>query len=163
MERVVIRSGWFVAAVLVLLTFVESAPPAVAAAPKQKLYYLTTTLVASDAALSACARGYHMATLWEIRDTTSLTYDSSRGVTRADSGFGPAAELFGWIRTGGASSAINTPGVANCSAWTSTASTDYGTMVELNGHWSDPAAVASPWNAATQFCSNLLRVWCVEN
>ena len=65
-------------------------------------YYLTSVSVPGDAALTACDPGFHMASLWEIHDTSNLQYDTGRGLTQDDSGSGPPAAL-GWIRTGGTS------------------------------------------------------------
>src|SRR5258708_6276766 len=66
-------------------------------------YYLTRGTFQGNAVLTACAGGYHPASLWEIRDTSNLQYDTSRGVTQADSGSGPPSEAWGWIRTGSSS------------------------------------------------------------
>jgi hypothetical protein len=128
-----------------------------------KKYFLTVDSFAGNEALLACGKGYHMAALWEIHEPTLLKYDAKRGETRADSGSGPAAELGGWVRTGGAASAANNPGVANCSAWTSGLMGDYGTAVELDGGWDGPAEIASPWNAFTATCDSTLPVWCKQN
>jgi hypothetical protein len=128
-----------------------------------KKYFLTPDSFPANAALDACGKGYHMATLWEILDVTQLKYESKRGQTRADSGSGPAAELFGWIRTGGSANTSSNPGVANCNAWTSNLVADYGTMVELNGGWDDPAFSASPWNPVATTCDGTAPVWCKQN
>ena len=158
-----VAGGCLVAGLLVLFTIaVSSSSPASVKASKQKRYYLTTSAHLGGAALTACESGFHMASLWEIRDTTDLTYDAERGTTRADSGSGPAAELFGWIRTGGGGSGSPAPGVGNCEAWTSSEVSDLGTMVELNGQWTAAAVNASPWNAVTNLCSDAAPVWCVE-
>jgi hypothetical protein len=63
-------------------------------------YYLTQTTHTGGQSLSACAEGYHMASLWEILDPSNLSYDTSLGFTLADSGSGPPASSLGWIRTG---------------------------------------------------------------
>lgn len=133
------------------------------AAAGAKKYFLTPESFPATQALEACGKGYHMAALWEIFDVSLLKYDTKRGEARADSGPGPAAELFGWIRTGFGASVDNTPGAGNCSAWTSSLVTDYGSMVELNGHWDDPAVAASPWSPATATCDSTLPVWCKQN
>ena len=142
-----------------LLTAFASAP----AEAGTKKYFLTVDSFPGNAALEACGKGYHMATLWEILDVTQLKYNAQRGQTRTDSGSGPAAELGGWIRTGGAASVSNNVGVANCSAWTSNAVTDYGTFVELDGNWDTPGVVASPWAPNATTCDNTLPVWCKQN
>jgi hypothetical protein len=68
-------------------------------------YYLTTRTFQGNAALTAGTAGFHMASLWEIRDTSNLQYDTSRGLTQADSGSGPPTETWGWARTGSGSNA----------------------------------------------------------
>jgi hypothetical protein len=141
------------------LSALASAPAAAGA----KKYFLTMDNFPGDQALEACGKGYHMAALWEILDVTLLKYDAQRGQTRSDSGSGPAAELFGWIRTGTGASNSTGAGVGNCNAWTSNLVTDYGSMVELNGGWDEPAVSASPWNPATATCDTTLPVWCKQN
>jgi len=51
-----------------------------------KLFYLTTTTHDGDSALTACGPGFHMASLWEIHDPSDVEYDTTRGLTSADSG-----------------------------------------------------------------------------
>ena len=133
------------------------------AAAGGKKYFMTPDTFTGAAALDACGKGYHMSSLWEIFEISQLKYDTKRGHAREDSGSGPPGALLAWIRTGGASSAINTPGIANCSAWTSDVKADRGTIVELNGVWAAPAAASSPWNAVTAACDTPLRVWCKQN
>ncbi len=52
-------------------------------------FYLTRNRFQGDEALTACAPGYHMASLWEIHDVTYLRYNTALGSTQADSGLGP--------------------------------------------------------------------------
>ena len=104
-----------------------------------------------------------MASLWEILDPTLLQYDTKRGFARDDSGSGPPANVYGWVRTGYASAADNTPGNANCSAWASNLANEYGTAVALPGTWLDAPAVTQPWAASPQPCDLPLRVWCKQN
>jgi hypothetical protein len=146
------------AAALGLATFASA--PATAGAKK---YFLTVDGFPGNAALDACGKGYHMATLWEIYDVTQLKYDAKRGQVREDSGSGPAAELGGWVRTGGVGSTANNVGVANCDAWTSNLVTDYGSAVELDGNWDTPAVNSSPWNPFTSTCDSTIPVWCKQN
>jgi hypothetical protein len=147
-----------------------------------RLYYLTKGTVQGNAALTACASGYHMASLWEIFDMSLLQYDSSIGVTADDSGLGPptqagASIAVGWIRTGYNSSANGNdlnPGHANCQLWTSNASLARGTAVYLPDVWRTIPAGSepiTPWlNRFTgdpptlpPTCDERLRVWCVQN
>jgi hypothetical protein len=76
----------------------------------RKSYYLTQTTHNGSQPLTACAAGYHMASLWEIFDTSNLKYDTALGAVSNDSGSGPPTVVIvaghilnaGWIRTGGA-------------------------------------------------------------
>ncbi len=52
-------------------------------------FYLTKTYHNGAQALSACATGYHMASMWEIHQPSNLRYDTDLGFIVADSGFGP--------------------------------------------------------------------------
>jgi hypothetical protein len=55
-------------------------------------FYLTRTTHTGAEALSACAGGYYMASMWEIHDPSNLRYDTELGFTRGDSGFGPPSQ-----------------------------------------------------------------------
>ena len=126
-------------------------------------FYLTQTQHNGAQALSACAAGYHMASLREIVDTSNLRYDTDLGFTVEDSGFGPPSR-FGWIRTGNLATDFFTPGVGNCNAWTSADLGDGGTVVAPNADWSDAGTAVSPWTSAATSCNNSnLRVWCVQD
>jgi hypothetical protein len=130
----------------------------------RKSFYLTKTLTYNGSqALSACAAGYHMASLYEIIDPSNLKYDTQLGFTYADSGVGPATNVAGFIRTGAPASGFNTPGFGNCNAWTSSSNADYGTVVILDYSWLDNPSLISPWRAAAQVCSHDGQVWCVQD
>jgi|RhiMetdeSRZDD1v2_1073273.scaffolds.fasta_scaffold42096_5 hypothetical protein len=145
---------------VLLLVAIHNPIPADAGGPKT--FYLTTGLFAGNEALQACDKGFHMASLWEIRETTNLSYDTSRGLTTDDSGSGPPAAP-GWIRTGFFSTGQNVVG-SNCNAWTSNLSSDNGTEAGLQGDfWDNAALVISPWIAVVEQCSLRSNVWCVEN
>jgi len=127
-------------------------------------YYLTTTLHDGNEARTACADGYHMASLWEIQDPTLLRYDNTLGFNRADSGSGPPSLAFGWIRTGWDSDQAGVPGSSNCSAYTSDSNFGEGTAVALHRLWgSDQTRVISPWIAGGVVCFETSRVWCVQD
>ncbi len=144
-------------------------PPGEAGAPgtcAPRRYYLTQGGVFGGEALTACAAGFHMASLWEIADPTSLKYDTALGQVRADSGQGPptvAVADWGWIRTGFDSDSSGTPGKANCEAWTDSASLALGTRAGLAESWNDAPTAVSPWTVDTRSCLDTVRVWCVEN
>jgi hypothetical protein len=130
------------------------------------LYYLTPQGLAGDEALTACAAGFHMAALWEIFDPSTNQYDTTRGRTAADAGFGPPTEIYRWIRTGfsasGRTSGQQGAGRDNCEAWT----IDHqgqGTMVALSSAWGGAPTRIGPWQARTTGCAESRPVWCVED
>jgi hypothetical protein len=142
----------------------------------RKSYYLTQTRHTGAQALTACAAGYHMASVWEIHDPSNLRYDTQLGVTLDDSGFGPPSGDFsvdlaslppaGWVRTGGRASSELFPSRANCLAWTSDSDADFGAFVFLPDNWnsqSSPVTVGSPWTRSALRCGQMTSVWCVQD
>jgi hypothetical protein len=137
---------------------------------QRRLYYLSQETRTGSNALAACAAGYHMASLWEIRDTSNLKYNTELGVASDDSGFGPPTsadgegDAPGWIRTGWDATSSG-PGVGNCNAWTSDSSDALGTIVTLSANWSsiNTANPISPWLALSAECSSPQHVWCVQD
>jgi len=127
----------------------------------RKSYYLTQTLHTGSQALTACAAGYHMASLWEILDPSNLRYNTGLGYTTADSGSGPPVE-FGFARTGREALGGGSIGAINCHAWTSDSA--LGSLFTLadNVFDGDPTPI-SPWKAVSTTCSNGHRVWCVQD
>lgn len=129
-------------------------------------YYQTGALTNGSGALTACAAGYHMATLAEIFNTAALRYaeEVAGAAQAADSGNGPPYGFAGWIRTGTATSVANTIGQGNCSLWTSSAAANFGTTLVLDTSWKGAApSNISPWNAVTATCDSSRRVWCVQD
>ena len=127
-------------------------------------FYLTQTPFNGSQALSACAAGYHMASLWEILDPSNLQYNTSIGFTRADSGFGPPTLADGWVRTGAPLQNEDTPGIGSCLAYTTTNSNLFGTSVNLPEEFnSTQLTVISPWDSSTPTCDQLVMVWCVQD
>jgi hypothetical protein len=97
-------------------------------------FYLTKTLFPPTGALQACSTGYHMASLWEIFNVSTLKYNTELGTTSSDSGSGPPYQS-GWIRTGYVANNNPTPGVANCNGWTDNSFNDHGSAVRLQTDW----------------------------
>jgi hypothetical protein len=130
----------------------------------RKSYYLTQTTHNGSQPLTACAAGYHMASLWEIFDTSNLKYDTALGLTTADSGLGPP-HVAGWIRTGSVTAETgNVAGIGNCNAWMSADANDFGTEVRLPVFWNFTSATdISPWDAAVIRCNAPIHVWCVQD
>lgn len=136
----------------------------------QKIYYLTKDPVSANEAKEACDNGFHMASLWEILDPTTLQYDQDTG--RAyhrpysdDQGSGPPSEEFGWVRTGKESTASDDQsGNANCANWSSTDHNDYGSVVALLNVWDYLHFSAPWWLSSSAFCdASSIRVWCVQD
>jgi hypothetical protein len=132
-------------------------------------FYLTKTEHKGDTALTACAAGYHMASMWEILDPTNLRYNKDLGVTREDSGSGPPTINSGWVRTGSVSgNNLNAAGLGNCNGWASASSSDGGTVVGLPTLWSPPPggfslSVVDPWVVGTSQCVVPRMAWCVQD
>lgn len=140
---------------------VGAATPVTGAA---RSFYLSNAAFGADEAVGACARGYHMASLSEIHDVSGLRYahDHPAARSRADSGGGPPAGLYGWVRTGRDGSAVTAAGIGNCQAWTSTDVADSGTVVSLPVDWSQPATRLDPWDGTTLSCVGAAPAWCVS-
>ena len=133
-----------------------------AAAPAMRQYYLTTAAFPGSQAVGACAAGYHFASLWEIMQTATLSYNTTLGQTLDDSGQGPPSAHGGWVRTGWVSSSGTTVGEANCNNWT--ASTGYeGTMARPSNDWTSAEATFQGWVVQTEDCGPGWPVWCVED
>jgi len=126
-------------------------------------YYLTKTLHNGAGALTACADGYHFASFWEILDPSNLKYDTTLGKTKADSGQGPLAGTIGWVRTGYSSMNSGDAGVANCNAWTSSSSGDWGTNARLPSDWTAGGQDIHVWEVITTSCGTSTYVWCVAD
>lgn len=128
-------------------------------------FYLTESNYPASGVLTACAVGFHMASLWELVDVSNLVYAANQpdAYTRPDSGQGPPSDWNGWVRTGAASSSDNLAGTGNCSAWTSNSGTDFGTAVKLGNDWSSSPTRVGPWVAGAFQCGLTGPVWCVAD
>jgi hypothetical protein len=148
--------------IMFLLTIVSAE-----AAKEPRKFYLTKDGFTGAQALTACADGYHMATLWEIFDVTNLSYDTTLGFrfNGTDSEFGPTSGIRGWIRTGYAySGQSQIAGQDNCFLWTSDSALDSGSTVLLNSFWAIPPAFPmDPWVSFLFTCDSTQLVWCVQD
>ena len=129
----------------------------------RRRFYLTKTPHLGSTALSACAAGFHMAAIDEIFITTVLQYDTTRGETEDDSGSGPPRDFNGWVRTGTVDNVSQINGRGNCNSWMSDNDLEWGTIVYLPTNMDIPAQMTSPWTAIVKECSDVIRVWCVED
>lgn len=152
---------WTVIAILFCFSNAEIANAAV----KAKKFYLTQDSFTGSQALTACEKGFHMASLWEVLDVTSLEYDTDRGFTQDDSGDGPPSKVSGWIRTGMPNNnATQIPGWDNCNGYTTDTGT--GTVIMLNPSWAAmPTNISNPWTPGgpVSDCQFPWPVWCVQD
>lgn len=126
-------------------------------------YYLTTTGVRGIQPLTACASGYHFASLWEIADPSNLQYNTSLGHTTADSGQGPPTGAYGWVRTGSYGNTLSTAGLGNCDTWSSLHPSYYGTRAILPDLWTSSTEDVGVWEVTTDTCDDYNLVWCIED
>jgi hypothetical protein len=128
-------------------------------------FYLTLTPHAANTALTACSNGYHMASIWELMEISTLNYHYKHpnALKKDDSGNGPPSGNYGWVRTGGDSSASAQAGKGNCSNWTSVDGSAYGTVVYLTNDWKTALGPLGPWGADIFGCDLNFLVWCVSN
>jgi hypothetical protein len=156
------------------IEFPDGSVQTTAAVGGERSYYLTNFAADGASALAACDTGYHMASLFEIVDPSNLRYafNHADAATQADSGVGPPADLFGWVRTGEAASGAGEmdEGEANCGVWTSNDPGLNGTRVEIEDKWADIPLEAEigPWDVDLQGCDDPdpqipTGVWCVED
>lgn len=140
----------------------EESANAPAGGARLRQYYLSYEDFFGSEPKNACSTGYHMASLWEILDTSNLRYNPNLGTINHDSGQGPPSGSFGWVRTGHGSDNDNVPGNANCNTWSSTFG--YGSVAGLPNNWTAPAQQdVSIWDTGTQNCGQSASVWCVAD
>jgi hypothetical protein len=139
-------------------------------------YYLTKNTITGSKVLTACASGYHFASIWEILNTSDLHYNTSLGRTNINSGNGAPAlssntnftdAAYGWIRNGA-------PDDTNCLNWTSSNGADTGSVggLEILGGGAQPQWVIDngTGGGTAISCDGKLSgtplpvgVWCVQN
>jgi len=140
-------------------------------------FYLTRTTVQGNKALDACARGFHMASRFELLDLAALHYDAAIGVTADDSGSGPpshaaaygSGDPTGWVRTGGASRFADTTNrrgsaFTNCAAWSINSAGAFGTVAYLTDEFTANETSPAPlWNGGSERCDVPHHVWCIQD
>jgi hypothetical protein len=134
-------------------------------------FYLTKTERNGANVLTACASGYHMASMWEILEPSNLEYNTTLGQTTGDSGQGPPSIVsgitYGWVRTGynATGTPLLGPGEANCNAWTygGGGSDINGTIASLVSDWTSGAQGIHVWQVDWERCYATFPVWCVED
>jgi hypothetical protein len=133
-----------------------------AASTGMRGYYLTATGHGGAGALTACADGYHFASLWEIMDPSHLKYDTTLGDTNDDSGQGPYTARWGWVRTGYDNSTSSTAGQGNCDGWISSDDSEQGTGAYLPANWTAGQDI-HVWRVGPMSCDTKASVWCVAD
>ena len=123
-------------------------------------YYLSKVPKDGTEVDTACAQGYHFASLWEILDTSNLRYNLDLGAKNLDGGQGPPTSGGGWIRTGYTTSDSGGAGKANCKNWSETNAT--GSSITLASDWTTGGEMG-PWKVDSINCDTDLLVWCVED
>jgi len=149
----------------------SQAPAAPNASYGMRHFYLTKLSVHANQARTACADGYHFASIWEIADPSSLKYNTSLGASGQDSGGGPPTRigslLFatarGWARTGYSFSTTGIAGQANCGTWLTDNEFYWGTAANLPINWTGSEEDIGLWNVEVRKCNAMLRVWCVQD
>lgn len=135
-----------------------------AASTGMRQFYLTEDGYHGGIAKTACAEGYHMASLWEIADPSNLEYNTTLGYALTDSGEGPPAdEVGGWVRTGYVGDVSETIGRANCDGWTVWGADRHGTTAALPTHWTTGLQDLGVWVLELHECPSGRRVWCIED
>ena len=143
------------------------APQAPSASYPSRLrkFYLDKDLSAPSSATTACATGYHFASLWELIDPSNLQYDFSHidAINTSDSGEGPPIG-YGWVRTGYGADFIDVPGQGNCNNWTSNSTSLTGTLATLSSTWvTGTNFINDIWWADPFHCGSTWYVWCIED
>ena len=138
---------------------------------KAKMYYLTVTSFNGGDAITACDSGFHMASISEILDPSSLQYDTMRSTPAFEEpsyyqGFGPPSDQMGWVRTGFFPIA-DKPDYSDFSM--SGFDQHSGTTLSLHTQiWGDPYTDPYPTDTETGWHVNQIaynrpqQVWCVE-
>ena len=139
---------------------------------KPKEYYLTSGQFSGDQAIAACSTGFHMASIFEILDTSNLQY-VKRSTTVCDSlvddqGDGLPTKEFGWVRTGYDSTSymdVVSPELSsvNCNSWTSQSSNAWGTVARLYDNDTAVQLNSEYTLVNSRQCNQSYPVWCVEN
>jgi hypothetical protein len=161
---VVVASALLLSAASILMQPAHAGAPTTVDA--RRGFYLTKGRYNGGKALTACATGYHMASIWEIKETAFLRYDNTLGRNYGDSVHGgpPSSTVtesmgIGWIRAGS--------DLRNCKQWTSNSASDFGTqgsLFILSNNNSEPTWAVGDGGICDVVSSNThLGVWCVQN
>lgn len=156
--------------------------PRVASA--QKLFYLTNVAYMAPQAPTACAAGFHMASIPELYNTAGLQYyyNFPQAIaigSAGDQGEGLPVGYLGYVRTGMNSTTTLTYAPAqyipDCNNWTSSGSSgnyyDLGIQIGFNYQLQWPNYTTAPagqltavgWFYDIEACNVARWVWCIQN
>ena len=144
---------------------------------RPRRFYLTKATFQGNKVLDACARGFHMASRFEILDVSTLRYDARIGLTSDDSGSGPPSHAAaygsqdpsGWVRTGGSSRFTDSTerqgsALTNCASWSTSSPDAYGTVAYLSDRFTLGDGSTTPiWNGRSEPCDVSHHLWCIED
>jgi hypothetical protein len=144
---------------------------------RPRRFYLTKATFPGNKVLDACARGFHMASRFEILDVSTLRYAAGIGLTSDDSGSGPPSQAAaygsedpsGWVRTGGSSRFTDSTdrqgsALTNCAAWSTSSPDASGTLAYLSDRFTLGDGRTAPiWNGRSERCDVPHHVWCIED
>ncbi len=141
----------------------------VGAQAKATVYYLTKNSFTGGDAITACDSGFHMASLFEIRDPSNLQY-ANRSAAAYDSlvdgqRLGPPSNHMGWVLSGG----YPPSGFEyDCGDFRDNRDNRSGTTLSLNdwfeaGMEQTASTLNILWQVARMSCSQPEPVWCVED
>ncbi len=128
-----------------------------------RLFYITPAQVPANQASSACAAGFHFASITELRTAGNLEYAEVLGYHFSEAGIsaGPAS-VAALARSGepGASSSQ-----VACSDWTSTSNADKAPLLfaPFYSTVSSGATLPHEWVASLAGCGDPFRVWCIAD
>lgn len=120
-----------------------------------RLFYLTRANFLPNVAASACAPGFHFASVPELTTEGNLEYAEALGRQHVEAGVSAGPEWWGgWVRTG------ILGGSLSCNGWTSTAPADRGAILAAPPH-----STTNPleWQGGQQGCGTPVPVWCIAD
>jgi len=129
-------------------------------------FYQTKGSVSGAQTLTACAPGFHFASLWEIYDVSTLEYDERLGYSHPGAGRGPSSVAEAWVRTGFSQVWLGDDRFEpNCNSWSSDSPDEFGAAVKLETDWREGTVQSpiAPWRPYRMNCVKSFRVWCVED
>ncbi len=127
-----------------------------------RFWYITGTRHKGNEVLTACAEGYHFASITEVYNPSGLVYDVEAnlgGFNRFDIGQGMAVQGEAWLRSG-----FGDDSEFSCTIWTSADPSQTGTFAWLGyADRNDLQPWVLQWMATKRSCDEEARVYCVSD